>query len=187
MELTSRSTRSCPTCRFLSAIRIERVSLSRSKATRLPSRFTMVSSRRCTRSKVVKRDPQAGQDRRLRMAAWSSDGRLSRTWVSKSPQWGHRISCQPCPAAPGRPLRLSPAAWIDWEAAAKGKRFRLYGLLSFPRLVRAALEPIQNRDYHLADRGEFRRSEPAGGARWRADADAGSDRGLFRVERHAVF
>jgi hypothetical protein len=48
-----------------------------------------MSSRSCTRSNVVKRPPQLGQDRRRRMAAPSSDGRLSFTWLSTLPQKGH--------------------------------------------------------------------------------------------------
>ena len=51
----------------------------------------MVSSRSCTRSKVVKRPPHSGQSRRRRIAAPSSDGRLSFTWLSGWPQNGHRM------------------------------------------------------------------------------------------------
>jgi hypothetical protein len=61
---------------------IERASLSRSNGARWPLRLTMVSSRSWTRSKVVKRDPQAVQKRRRRMAELSSVGRESFTWVS---------------------------------------------------------------------------------------------------------
>ena len=65
-----------------SAIWIERISLSRSKGMRRPVRLTMTSSRSCTRSKVVKRPPHSGQRRRRRIAAPSSDGRESFTWLS---------------------------------------------------------------------------------------------------------
>ena len=41
-----------------------------------PLRLTTVSSRSCTRSKVVKRPPQSAQTRRRRMVAFSSVGRL---------------------------------------------------------------------------------------------------------------
>jgi len=56
-----RSTRSGSTGRFLSATWIERISLSRSNGTRRPVFFTTISSRSCTRSKVVKRPEQSGQ------------------------------------------------------------------------------------------------------------------------------
>ena len=55
MPLTTRSTRSGSTGRLRSATWIERASLSRSKGTRWPFFLTTVSSRSCTRSKVVKR------------------------------------------------------------------------------------------------------------------------------------
>ncbi|MEI9886739.1 MAG: hypothetical protein WDN08_09600 [Rhizomicrobium sp.] len=61
---------------------IERSSFSRSKGSRRPFFLTTTSSRSCTRSKVVKRPPHSGQWRRRRMAALSSLGRLSFTWVS---------------------------------------------------------------------------------------------------------
>ena len=60
-----------------------------------PSDFTMISSRSCTRSMVVKRCPHPPQNRRRRMADPSSVGRLSFTCVSSWPQNGHRIrGCQ---------------------------------------------------------------------------------------------
>ena len=75
------------------AIEIERASLSRSNGARRPFFFTTVSSRSCTRSKVVKR-AAAGRAvaRRRRIAALSSVGRMSFTWVSSWPQNGQRIS-----------------------------------------------------------------------------------------------
>ena len=45
----------------LLATEIERASLSRSNCTRWPFFLTTVSSRSCTRSKVVKREPHDGQ------------------------------------------------------------------------------------------------------------------------------
>jgi hypothetical protein len=86
MPLTMRSTRSSSTGRLRSAMRMERESFSRSKGTRRPSLLSTVSSRSCTRSKVVKRLWQPGQERRRRMAAPSSAGRLSFTCVSSRPQ-----------------------------------------------------------------------------------------------------
>ena len=73
------------------AMAMERTSFSRSNGVRRPERLTMVSSRSCTRSKVVNRPPHSVQKRRLRMAALSSDGRLSFTWLSAWPQNGQRI------------------------------------------------------------------------------------------------
>jgi hypothetical protein len=67
MPLTMRSTRSGSTGRLRSAICTERISLSRSKGMRRPLRLTTVSSRSCTRSKVVKRPPQSAQTRRRLM------------------------------------------------------------------------------------------------------------------------
>ncbi len=68
MPLTSWSMRSWWIGRLRIAIWMERVSLSRSKGTRSPLRFTMVRSRICTRSKVVKRALHCGQALRRRIA-----------------------------------------------------------------------------------------------------------------------
>ena len=78
---TIRSMRSRSIGRFRSATSTERMSLSRSKRTLRPERFTTVISRNCTRSNVVNRPPQSGQMRRRRIAAFSSVGRLSFTCV----------------------------------------------------------------------------------------------------------
>src|SRR5579863_10461157 len=91
------SIRSGSTERLRSAICTERNSLSRSNGARRPLRLITVSSRSCTRSKVVKRKLQARQKRRRRMTEESSAGRESFTWVSRLPQLGQRI-----------PLTLSP-------------------------------------------------------------------------------
>ena len=48
--------------------------------------LTTMSSRSCTRSKVVKRPPQSGQMRRRRIDAGSLVGRESFTCVSRPPQ-----------------------------------------------------------------------------------------------------
>jgi hypothetical protein len=58
MLFTTRSMRSCSTGRLRSAMVMERSSFSRSKGSRWPSPFSTVSSRSCTRSKVVKRAAQ---------------------------------------------------------------------------------------------------------------------------------
>src|SRR3954451_13605145 len=68
-----------------------RASLSRSKGSRFPSFLTTVRSRSWTRSKVVKRAPQASHWRRRRIAAPSSLGRLSLTWLSSCAQNGQRM------------------------------------------------------------------------------------------------
>src|SRR6185503_4768629 len=65
---------------------------SRSNGTRRPLRLITVSSRSWTRSKVVKRKLQDRQTRRRRIAAESSVGRESFTWVSRDPQLGQRIT-----------------------------------------------------------------------------------------------
>ncbi len=91
MELITRSTRSGSTGRLRKEMWIERASLSRSKGSRCPFFLITVSSRNCTRSKVVKRAAQFGQNRRRRIAARSSVGRESLTWVSSHPQNGQRI------------------------------------------------------------------------------------------------
>ena len=88
---TISSTRSGSTGRLRSAIDSERISLSRSNGTRRPLRLMTTSSRNCTRSKVVKRKLQVRQTRRRRIAAESSVGRESFTWVSSDPQLGQRI------------------------------------------------------------------------------------------------
>src|ERR1700674_4204997 len=85
------STRSGSTLRLRSAISTERASLSRSNGTRRPLRLITTRSRNCTRSKVVKRKPQVRHKRRRRIAAESSVGRESFTWVSRLLQLGQRI------------------------------------------------------------------------------------------------
>src|SRR5215468_5774247 len=85
------STRSGSTLRLRIAMVTERASLSRSKGTRRPLRLMTTSSRSCTRSKVVKRNPQARHSRRRRIADESSVGRESFTWVSRLVQLGQRI------------------------------------------------------------------------------------------------
>src|ERR1700761_7701963 len=166
------STRSGSTGRWRMAMAIERISFSRSKGVRRPERLTMVSSRSCTRSKVVKRPPQAGHRRRRRIAAPASDGRLSFTWLSSSPQNGQRI------------IRLL----VDREPLAQG-----LDLTSHRRLDRGvalvavfAGNAVDHFDDQLTDLLEFRDPEPAGGARRRAQADSRGDEGLFRVERDVV-
>src|SRR5437870_7459031 len=89
---TSSSTRSGSTGRLRSAIASERISLSRSNGTRRPLRLMTTSSRNCTRSKVVKRKLQERHTRRRRIAAESSVGRESFTWVSRLWHFGQRMA-----------------------------------------------------------------------------------------------
>src|SRR3954447_16770727 len=91
MPETIRSTRSGSIGRLRMATAIERASFSRSNGNRRPERLRMVSSRSCTRSKVVKRPPHSGHSLRRRIAEPSSDGRESFTWLSGCPQNGQRI------------------------------------------------------------------------------------------------
>src|SRR5215467_91567 len=85
------SMRSGSTLRLRIAMVTERASLSRSNGTRRPLRLMTTSSRSWTRSKVVKRNPQARHSRRLRIAEESSVGRESLTWVSRLEHVGQRI------------------------------------------------------------------------------------------------
>src|SRR6201990_2597840 len=91
MAQTIFSTRSGSTGRLRSEIASDRISLSRSNGTRRPLRLITTSSPRWTRSNVVKRKLQVRQTRRRRIAAESSVGRESFTWVSSDPQLGQRI------------------------------------------------------------------------------------------------
>src|SRR4026209_1600728 len=97
--------------RLRSEICTERISLSRSNGTRRPLRLITTSSRNCTRSKVVKRKLQVRQTRRRRIAAESSVGRESLTWVSSDPQLGQRIL-----PPTRRPQRRNARLLIDREA-----------------------------------------------------------------------
>src|SRR6266581_1158251 len=83
--------RSGSTGRLRNAICTERNSLSRSNGALRPLRLMTTSSRNCTRSKVVKRKLHDRQTRRRRIAAESSVGRESFTWVSSDAQLGQRI------------------------------------------------------------------------------------------------
>src|SRR6476619_5893024 len=126
---TSSSTRSGSTGRLRKAIDSERISLSRSNGTRRPLRLMTTSSRSCTRSKVVKRKLQVRQMRRRRIAAESSVGRESLTWVSSDPQLGQRI----LPPQRRTPLRRNARLLIDREPGEQ--RLHLLPHRSLGRLV----------------------------------------------------
>src|SRR5215467_10093576 len=102
---------------------MDRASLSRSKGSRCPFFLITVNSRNCTRSKVVKRAPQFGQNRRRRIAPRSSVGRESFTWVSSAPQNGQRIfssACSGCSnARSDATYRVCDPLRVNREAAAK--------------------------------------------------------------------
>src|SRR5262245_16550809 len=104
--------RSGATGRWRSGICTERRSLSRSNGTRRPLRLITVSSRNCTRSKVVKRKLQARHTRRRRMTEESSVGRESFTWVSRLPQLGQRMAL----SYPGAAI-----VWLDPAIHPSGK------------------------------------------------------------------
>src|SRR5215472_2881111 len=132
--------RSGSTGRLRSAICTERKSLSRSKGTRRPLRLITISSRNCTRSKVVNRKLQLRQTRRRRITDESSVGRESFTWVSRLAQLGHRI-----------PLPL-----VDRESA--DQTFHLFGYALFGLDVlfkAAARQRIKYFSDHIADLPEF--------------------------------
>src|SRR5271169_6949583 len=104
---------------------IDRASLSRSKGSRCPFFLITVSSRNCTRSKVVKRAAQFGQNRRRLIAPRSSVGRESFTWVSSVPQNGQRISssawsgCSDGRSDATHPAHDRPELRVDREAGAQ--------------------------------------------------------------------
>src|SRR5690242_19327611 len=169
------STRSGSTLRLRSAISTERASLSRSNGTRRPFRLITVSSRNCTRSKVVKRKPQARQSRRLRIAAESSLGRESFTCVSKLVQLGQRMS------AP------FPSCVIDREPINQPLHLHAHRRLSVGVLLQPLLrEGVENVGDQSADLTEFRNPEAACRAGRRAEPDAGGHGRLFRIEWNAV-
>ncbi len=88
--------------RFLQAFSSPDTSLARSKCSLEPSRLRTMSGSSSTRSKVVKRRPQAAQARRRRMVDPSSDGRESTTRSSsKEPQKGQRTASSPWPTTSG--------------------------------------------------------------------------------------
>src|SRR5262245_47834807 len=151
---TAWSISSGATGRLRSAICTERSSLSRSNGTRRPLRLITVSSRSCTRSKVVKRKLHAMHTRRRRMTELSSVGRESFTWVSRLAQFGQRIRV-PFPASAvvdrePRHQRLDPLAHraLDQRVA-------------FDRLLRQHVEHVGD---HLADLLELGDAETARGA-----------------------
>src|SRR5581483_8027986 len=159
IELITRSTRSGSTGRLRSAMWIERASLSRSKGSRWLFFLITVSSRNCTRSKVVKRAAQLGQSRRRRIAAWSSVGRESLTCVSSVPQNGHRIVSLPLPR-------------IDRERRAE-RRYLAF-CRRFHRGVAAIavlLQPLEHIGDETADFPEFRLAEAARRRRRTAEPD----------------
>src|SRR5687768_12107840 len=205
----SRSIRAWSMSRLRQAWPIARSSLARSNGSRLPSFLTTVRSRSWTRSKVVKRAPQPSHCRRRRIAAPSSDGRLSLTWLSSCAQNGQRISL--CPKAvpahsPTRPpiedrLTGRPGGGVGWcrarecasivlvdrEARAEladAARDRLLDLRVAGFAVLAqALDDLGDQP---ADCGELGLAKAAGRSRRRAEADARSDERLFGIERNAV-
>src|SRR5215469_4377641 len=162
MELITRSTRSGSTGRLRKEMWMERASLSRSKGSRWPFFLITVSSRSCTRSNVVKRAAQFGQNRRRRIAARSSVGRESLTCVSSHPQNGQRIrpslACSPA-LAPSEPR-------IDREPLAECAY--LLPHRRFHRGVRLAIrpEPVQHLDDELPHLPEFRLAKAARGGGW---------------------
>src|SRR5690349_13825730 len=124
--LTTRSIPSASIGRLRRAMRIERSSFSRSKSSRWPPLLITLSSRSCTRSKVVKRAPQPEQSRRRRIVELSSVGRESLTWASSLPQNGHRIPVGPQfpENAPNRGHTVS-FSFLYTTAAAGGTGSRL--------------------------------------------------------------
>src|SRR5690242_19851862 len=182
IELMTRSTRSGSTGRLRSETWIERASLSRSKGSRWPFFLTTVSSRSCTRSKVVKRAALLGQCRRRRMAARSSVGRESLTCVSSLPQNGQRIAFLP-PRGP-----LDRGLWrIDREPRTQGRHLAPHRL--FHHVVRGSIaggEAIEHLGDHVADLTELGVTEAARGGGGTAEPDARCHHWLFWIEGNAI-
>src|SRR6185437_9979431 len=177
IELITRSIRSGSTGRFLSEMRIERASLSRSKGSRCAFFFTTVNSRSCTRSKVVKRAAQFGHCRRRRIAPRSSVGRESLTWVSSQPQNGQRMFLLP----------FGPrSARIDRETGTE--RRHLAPHRRFDRAIVLAIggNPVEHLGDHLADLPELGLAEAARRRRRAAKPDTRRHHRLFRIEGDAV-
>src|ERR1700680_3855139 len=170
---TMRSIPSVSTGRLRSATSSERTSLSRSNGMRMPLRLTTISSRSCTRSKVVKRWPQAVHTRRRRKAALSSLGRESFTWVSRLPQNGQRIPL--APSAVNRKARHEPLHLLAHR--------RLGVRIRFTLVLRKHVEHLGDAVAHFL---EFLYAKATGRAGRRAEADAGGDRRRLWIERDAV-
>src|SRR3984893_3140228 len=166
------SIRSGSTLRLRTAMAIERASLSRSNGTRRPLRLMTTSSRSCTRSKVVKRNPHARHNRRRLIAEESSVGRESFTWVSRLVQLGQRI------VRSSSVNRKTCQQALDLVA-----HRRLDQTVRVGALLRQHIKYFGNQRPNLA---EFGGAEPAGGAGRRSKPDAGCHRGFFRIERNAV-
>src|SRR3954452_10776957 len=139
------SMRSGSTLRLRRAISNERASLSRSNGTRRPLRLMTVSSRSCTRSKVVKRNWHERQTRRRRIAAESSVGRESFTWVSRLPHFGQRMAPPPPPLLVNREARHQRLHLVAHR--------RLDQRVLLDALLR---QHVQHFDDHVADLAEFR-------------------------------
>src|SRR5258706_2301545 len=153
-----------------------RSSFSRSKGSRRPAFLITVSSRNCTRSKVVKRPPQPGHRRRRRIAALSSDGLLSFTWVSSCPQNGQRME------VPFFDLRIDRKAVAEIEHAVSDAGFN-GGIAPFA----LGGNTIQNFGDHLSDLAELRRAETARGAGGRTPAEnRGKPRALLIAPANVV-
>src|SRR5215831_8067613 len=146
-----------------------------------------VSSRSCTRSKVVKRAAQFGQKRRRRIAPRSSVGRESFTWVSSAPQNGQRIP----PSlfhSPTRPFLsvLGAVLVIDWKTPTQLAHIRAHSCFSRGIGPRPLCECAQHLDNVPRDGAELVLSKTSRGGRRRAEPNSGSHCRLLRVERNAV-
>ena len=170
MPLIMRSTRSGSTGRLRSAISTERCSLSRSNGTRRPERFTTISSRSCTRSKVVKRPPQSGQTRRRRMAECVV--RRARVLHLRVEARRNRGSASAAP----RPQVSRSGSAGSARAPAPSRTASTSPLPSSPFLRQA----VEHLDDQLADLLELGDAEAARRGGRRAEADAGGDHRLLR-------
>src|SRR5688572_15468065 len=149
-----------------------RSSFARSKGSRFPSFLTTVRSRSWTRSKVVNRAPQPSHWRRRRIAAPSSDGRLSLTWLASCAQNGQRIRT---------------SVLVDGEAGAQIADLPVHACLDLAIPLEAVRsQPVENIRDHVGDVAEFGLAEAARRAGGRSHPDpAGLDR-RQRIERDAV-
>src|SRR5258707_14759941 len=136
-----------------------------------------VSSRSCTRSRVVRRNWQAMHTRRRRITAESSVGRESFTWVSRLLQLGQRIRLKP----------YCKTLLIDRETI--GERLDPFLDRGFHQRRRAILR-LRNGVEHFGDQArdlpEFGNPETARGRRRRAEAKPRGDERFFGIEGNAV-
>src|SRR3546814_765596 len=138
-----------------------------------------MSSRRYTRSNVVKRAPQPGQKRRRRMAVLSSVGRESFTCVSSCWQNGQRLPTLPCGT-------LSSQAGINRKTIAEGRHLLGHSALDGSVVPGGGAQTVEHVRDQTADLTELVFTETACRCRGRPEPKTRRDGGLFRIEGDGV-